>query len=53
MKELLEYLKKESNGQHTEFRLVVWENGHSYIHVTGRDSTTLTFELDKKENDKQ
>lgn len=44
--DLLQYLKKESAGQHTEFRLVVLANGQAYIHVMNRDSETLNFNID-------
>jgi hypothetical protein len=42
---LIDFLKKESNGQHTEIRLVVREDGSCYAHVLGRDSTTVDFHL--------
>lgn len=46
---LIEYLNKESdNGEkHTEFRLVAGylPGKKCYIHVHGRDSTSLDFEL--------
>lgn len=43
---LIDFLKSESNGQHTEFRLVVMENGSCYAHVLGRDSQTIDIQLD-------
>ena len=53
MKELLEYLLKESNGEFTEFRLVVREDSVCYIHVMNRNSETFDFNLnDLINNDK-
>jgi len=40
---LLDYLRKESNNEHTEFRIVAHPDGKCYIHVLGRDSETLEF----------
>lgn len=40
---LFEYLKKNADGQHKEFRVVVREDGSSYVHVLGEDSETLDF----------
>src|SRR5688572_28224141 len=40
-----DFLKTESNGQHTEFRLVVREDGTFYCHVMNRDSTTFDGRL--------
>lgn len=45
IKELVDYLAKEANGNHTEFRVVIYENGTGYAHVMNRDSTSLNFEL--------
>jgi hypothetical protein len=45
MHELLEYLINESNYKYTEFRLVVQDGGHCYVHVIGRNGTTLDFAL--------
>lgn len=49
-KQLIDYLSGESNGEYTEFRLVVQENGTAYIHVLGRDSATLNFSLQRPIN---
>lgn len=43
-KSLLSYLRRETKGD-TEFRLVVHPDGKAYIHVLGRDSETLNFEI--------
>ena len=42
---LFDFLQEESNKQYTEFRLVIQEHGAAYIHVLGRDSETLNFNL--------
>lgn len=39
---LIDYFKREAKG-HTEFRMVVYEDGSGYVHVLGRDSETLNF----------
>lgn len=39
---LIEYFKRETKG-HTEFRMVVYEDGSGYVHVLGRDSETFNF----------
>ena len=43
---LIDFLKKESNNEHTEFRVVVHPDGKCYAHVLGRDSETIDFALD-------
>jgi hypothetical protein len=50
LERLLDYLLKESNGKHTEFRLVVREFGTAYIHVMGRNSETFDFIVNDKAN---
>lgn len=47
-KDLIEYLIKESNYEYTEFRLVVRDDGHCYIHVYDRSSETYDFDLPNK-----
>lgn len=42
---LFSYLKRASNGNHKEFRLVVRNDGSSYIHVMNEDSETFDFKL--------
>ena len=43
---LIEFLKRESSGHHTEFRLVIRVDGTCYAHVPDRDSETIDFALD-------
>ena len=45
MYELIQYLQKESNGEFTEFRLVIREDSSCYIHVMNRNSETFDFNL--------
>ena len=45
IKQLVDYLAKEADGNHTEFRVVIYENGTGYAHVMNRDSTSLNFDL--------
>ena len=45
VKKLIDFLVKESEYKHTEFRLVVQANGDCYAHVMNRDSTTINFKL--------
>ena len=45
VKKLIDFLIKESNYNHTEFRLVVQDDGNCYAHVQDRDSTTINFKL--------
>ncbi len=42
---LLAYLKRASNGNHKEFRLVVRIDGSSYIHVMNENSETYDFTI--------
>jgi hypothetical protein len=42
---LTNYLLKESNGNHTEFRVVIYPNGKGYAHVIDRDCESLDFNL--------
>ncbi len=44
-KKLIDYLMKESNGKHTEFRIVIYESGKGYAHVMNTDCESLDFEL--------
>lgn len=41
--ELIAYFKREFKG-HTEFRVVLYEDGSGYAHVLGRDSETINFD---------
>lgn len=41
---LLSYLRRETKDD-TEFRLVIHADGKAYIHVLGRDSETLSFQI--------
>lgn len=43
---LIDFLKKESNGHYTEFRLVVCADRSCYIHVMNKDSNTFDFALE-------
>jgi len=43
---LIDFLKRESNGKHTEFRIVIREDGTCYAHVPDRASETIDFALD-------
>lgn len=47
---LNDFLLKESNGEHTEFRLVVNPDGTFYSHVLGSDSKTIDGNLLKEHN---
>ena len=47
VKRLIDFLIKESNAEHTEFRLIINENGGGYCHVLNRDSTIIVFKLPK------
>lgn len=42
--ELCKFIKRNLNG-HTEFRVVVMDNGKAYAHVLGRDSETFDFKI--------
>jgi hypothetical protein len=46
-KTLIDFLTKESKNKYTEFRLVVREDNTAYIHVIGRDSNTVDFNIPK------
>ena len=45
IKKLVDFLIRESNYKHTEFRIVVREGGDCYGHVMDRDSSTVDFKL--------
>lgn len=45
IKKLIDYLAKQSDGKHTEFRVVVRDDGTGYAHVLDRDCESLDFEL--------
>jgi hypothetical protein len=44
-KKIIDFLKKEADGKHTEFRIVVYTNNTCLAHVMDRNSDTITFEL--------
>ena len=41
----MDFLSKESNNKHTEFRIVVRPDGTSYGHVMNRNSDTVDFKV--------
>jgi hypothetical protein len=43
---LIEFLKRESNNEYTEFRIFMYHDGKCYAHVLGRNSETIDFALD-------
>lgn len=43
--DLIEFLKTESGGHYTEFRIVVRADGSAYIHPLGKDGKTLDLKL--------
>jgi hypothetical protein len=45
---LNDFLLEQSNGEHTEFRVVVNPDGSFYAHVLGRDSETVDGKLLKE-----
>lgn len=45
IKKLVDYLAKQSDGKHTEFRVVIRNNGTGYAHVQDKDCESLDFEL--------
>jgi hypothetical protein len=45
IKKLIDYLAKQSNGKHTEFRVVIYADGKGYAHVMDRDCESLDFDL--------
>lgn len=47
IKILVDYLAKEANGKHTEFRVVIKEDGTGYAHAMGRNCESLNFQLPK------
>ena len=44
-KKLMDFLSRESNNKHTEFRIVVRPDGTSYGHVMNRNSETVDFKI--------
>lgn len=46
--DFIDFLINNSNFIHTEFRLVVNDNGHCYSHVLDRNSETYDFDLPNK-----
>lgn len=45
IKKLVDYLAKQSDGNHTEFRVVIYTNGTGYAHIIDKDCESLNFEL--------
>jgi len=45
IKKLVDYLAKQSDGKHTEFRVVIRNDGTGYAHVQDKDCESLDFEL--------
>lgn len=45
IKKLVDYLAKEADGEHTEFRVVINNNGTGYAHVMNKNCDSLNFEL--------
>jgi hypothetical protein len=43
---LIDFLKRESNGHYTEFRLIIRADRTCYAHVLNKDSKTIDFALD-------
>lgn len=45
VKKLIDYLRKESNGEYTEFRIVINPEYSDICHVIGRNCETLDFKI--------
>lgn len=49
-KSLIEYLSEQSSGVHCEFRVVLYNNGEGYAHVSGRDCESYDFNVQQQIN---
>lgn len=45
IKKLVDYLANSANGEQTEFRIVINNDGTGYVHVMNKDCNSLNFEL--------